>query len=208
MCSVLILASTCRRRFSNVHLTPAGTVLNSNSALISRRINRRKMKNCNNNDLLKVLKMETTYNELPAHNLLMSSKNDINKLFDYINKNEELSKLMNSCGTYVYLKYLGVVIFSIKENVQISHLSEFIQYLLNKNVFGSSTFTKIRKSKDSDTYNTPFIICLVLIVRVCLSPFLNNILYCHMQNEIITFIIFKPTKKSVHCFFSFFTILL
>ncbi|SOV21280.1 conserved Plasmodium protein, unknown function [Plasmodium sp. DRC-Itaito] len=116
-------------------VTPAEPMLNSNSALVNRKINRRKMKNCNNNDLLKVLKMETTYKELPARNLLMSSKNDINQLFDYINKNEELSKLMNSCGTYVYLKYLGVVIFSIKENVHISDLSEFIQYLLNKNVY-------------------------------------------------------------------------
>ncbi|SOV11593.1 conserved Plasmodium protein, unknown function [Plasmodium sp. gorilla clade G2] len=115
-------------------VTPAEPMLNSNSALVNRKINRRKMKNCNNNDLLKVLKMETTYKELPARNLLMSSKNDISQLFDYINKNEELSKLMNSCGTYVYLKYLGVVIFSIKENVHISDLSEFIQYLLNKNV--------------------------------------------------------------------------
>ncbi|KYO02270.1 hypothetical protein PGSY75_0507400 [Plasmodium gaboni] len=116
-------------------VTPAEPMLNSNSALVNRKINRRKMKNCNNNDLLKVLKMETTYKELPARNLLMSSKNDISQLFDYINKNEELSKLMNSCGTYVYLKYLGVVIFSIKENVHISDLSEFIQYLLNKNVY-------------------------------------------------------------------------
>ncbi|CRG97850.1 conserved Plasmodium protein, unknown function [Plasmodium gallinaceum] len=90
---------------------------------------------CSNKLILKIIRSEIGYNEFPSKSLLMTSRlNNIKRLFDDFSKDKNLSKMIEDCGNYVYLKYVKTIIFNLNENVQILNLKKFLQLLINKDV--------------------------------------------------------------------------
>lgn len=45
-----------------------------------------------------------------------------------------MSEIVKACGDYIYLKNLRMVIFTIKENVDINFLRSFFRVLINSDV--------------------------------------------------------------------------
>lgn len=90
---------------------------------------------CNNQVLLKIIKNEMSFEKLPSNSLLMTSKlYDINELFVNFLGDKELSKIVKACGDYIYLKNLRMVIFNIKENVNMDFLRSLFRVLINNDV--------------------------------------------------------------------------
>ncbi|CAG9475056.1 conserved Plasmodium protein, unknown function [Plasmodium vivax] len=90
---------------------------------------------CNNPVLLKIVKNEMSFEQLPSSSLLMTSKtHNINELFVNFLGDKKMSEIVKACGDYIYLKNLRMVIFTIKENVDINFLRSFFRVLINSDV--------------------------------------------------------------------------
>ncbi|KJP88840.1 hypothetical protein AK88_01530 [Plasmodium fragile] len=90
---------------------------------------------CNNQVLLKIIKNEMSFEQLPSNSLLMTSKiYNINDLFLNFLEDKKLRQIVKACGDYVYLKNLQMVIFTIKDNVNMDFLRSFFRVLINSDV--------------------------------------------------------------------------
>lgn len=90
---------------------------------------------CKNQVLLKIIKNEMSFEQLPSNNLLMTSKiYNINEFFVNLLGDNKLKKIVEACGDYIYLKNLRMVIFTIKENVNMDFLRNFFRVLINNDV--------------------------------------------------------------------------
>ncbi|CRH00595.1 conserved Plasmodium protein, unknown function [Plasmodium relictum] len=121
--------------FSGTNLTSIKYALNKIMIEENKWKNKRDNKTCINQLILKIVKNEIGYKELPSKSLLMTSKlYNIKKLFDDLSEDEKLSKIIGACGNYVYLKYIETIIFTLHENVQTVNLKNFLQLLISKDV--------------------------------------------------------------------------
>ncbi|SBT73859.1 conserved Plasmodium protein, unknown function [Plasmodium ovale] len=121
--------------FSESNLTPIEPSVGKLTNEGGKWENEKRDNGCNNHQVLKIIKNEMCYKDLPSKSLLMTSKvSNIKELFDEFFEDKELSKMINDCGNYVYLKYLKTVIFTINENVDMVYLQNFLQLLVNNDV--------------------------------------------------------------------------
>ncbi|SBS95529.1 conserved Plasmodium protein, unknown function [Plasmodium malariae] len=121
--------------FSGGDLTPIEPPNSIFSTEHRRWQNERNNKDCNNELLLKVIKNEMSYKQLPSKILLMTSKiYNIKNLFDEFSKDKKISKILQECGSYTYLKNLNTVIFTIHENADETYMPSFLQLLINNDV--------------------------------------------------------------------------
>ncbi|ANQ08697.1 Uncharacterized protein PCOAH_00031030 [Plasmodium coatneyi] len=131
-CNALtLLASLLSMTSPGYNLTPAHSITPEQTQWEVEQNN----SGCNNQVLLKIIKNEMSFEQLPSNSLLMTSKiYNINELFLNLLEDKKLSKIVKACGDYIYLKNLRMVIFTIKENVNMDFLRSFFRVLINNDV--------------------------------------------------------------------------
>ncbi|GAB66992.1 hypothetical protein PCYB_103420 [Plasmodium cynomolgi strain B] len=132
-CNLLaLLASLLSMTSPGYNLTPAHSMHTEQTQWEREQNN----SGCNNQVLLKIIKNEISFEQLPSNSLLMTSKiYNINELFVNFLEDKKLSKIVKACGDYIYLKNLQMVIFTIKENVNRDFLRIFFRVLINSDVY-------------------------------------------------------------------------
>lgn len=75
---------------------------------------------------------EVTIADLPSNQLLIiSPEKNVNTVFGEFLKDKSKAKLIDSCGVYVYLSDLEILLFTINTDIDLKNLKKFIKLLLN-----------------------------------------------------------------------------